>query len=119
MIDFTRDEAGEKAYQEYRAKVMALYEQYRRDPNNPNEYIDLDDKELERIYINVENELLLNKIEEYVEDSYMGKPYATYVYKDGEYKYSLFETIKSIVRYYLKKFRKRKFYWNGNCIKVD
>ena len=121
MIDFTCDEAGMKAYQEYKAKVMALYEQCRRDSNNPNEYIGLDDeeKELERFHINVENEILLNEIERYVEDSYLSKPYATFVYKDGEYKFSLFGTIKSIVQYYLKKWRKRDFCWKGKCVKVE
>lgn len=118
MIDYTRNEAGEKASQEHYKKIMNLYEQYRRDPNNPNEYIGLNDKEkeLKKNMIYLENDFLMKRIEEFVEDSYTGKPYKVLVYKDGGYKYSLFETIKSIIQYYIKKLRKRELWWKGNRI---
>lgn len=111
MPSFSKNEEGIKACKEYNSMAWNLYEQHRRDPDDPNEYIGLDDKEKEmrRITIQESNRILMERIEEFVEESRGGKPQKVLIYKDGRYRFSLMETIKAQVHYYIRKWRKREF----------
>lgn len=109
MTSWTHDEAGMRAAEEFYKKVHELYMQQRRDPDNPKEYAGLSDERAKVVRMGIEmyNRELERKIEIDLMDSYRGRPRQVYVYKSGEYKLSVVETIKAIVKYYIKKIRRK------------
>lgn len=110
-MEFSNTIEGRIAAREYFSKIKELYEKHYRDPHNPEEYIGLNEreKEIKRRTIEEKNRILKLRIKDYVDDLYSGKPTKVFIYKNGKYRFSLIDTIKSRIRYYINKCRKREF----------